>query len=38
MSDLEFIIAFSIMPVTTLIAAVVVYFVVRPRHRLHPGE
>ena len=38
MSDLEFIIAVSIMPVSTLIAAVVVYFIVPPRHRLHPGE
>ena len=40
MSNLEFIVTFSPMPIGALIAGVVVYFIARPakQTRLHPGE
>jgi hypothetical protein len=40
MSNLEFIVTFSLMPIGALIAGMLVYFIARPSRqtRLHPGE
>lgn len=40
MSDLEFVLTFSLMPIGALIAGMIVYFITRPskQTRLHPGE
>ncbi len=40
MSNLEYIVTFSLMPIGALIAGVVVYLLTRPskQTRMHPGE